>query len=51
MDKPEIEKPKLKKKYSSPKLTRYGTVQELTKQVGPRGTLDSGTFPRNRTGV
>lgn len=41
----------IKKPYSTPTLTIYGTVQELTKTVGSRGTPDGGTFPRNRSGV
>jgi len=51
MEKPEPVKREPKKPYSPPTLTIYGTVQELTKQIGTRGTLDGGTFPRNRTGV
>jgi hypothetical protein len=34
-----------KKKYSPPTLTTYGTVRELTKQVGGTGTADGGTAP------
>jgi hypothetical protein len=40
-----------KKPYSKPTLTLYGTVRELTQQVGTHGTSDSGSFPRFRTGV
>jgi hypothetical protein len=40
-----------KKKYSPPKLTKYGTVRELTKRVGRNGNGDGGTFPRNKTAV
>jgi len=31
-----------KKPYSPPKLTVYGTVVELTKQVGTHGNADGG---------
>jgi hypothetical protein len=47
MDKPLQGGPK--KPYASPKLTIYGTVQELTKRRGLRGNRDGGTFPRSRT--
>jgi hypothetical protein len=39
----------LKKPYSSPKLTNYGTVQQLTQKVGLRKTNDNGRFPRYKT--
>jgi hypothetical protein len=48
MDKPLQRGPR--KPYASPKLTIYGTVQELTKRRGIRGNRDGGTFPRSRTG-
>lgn len=38
-----------KKPYSAPVLTVYGTVQELTRKVGLRGTRDGGKAPRVRT--
>jgi len=41
----------LKKPYLSPKLTIYGTVQELTKKTGFRGNRDNGRFPTSRTHV
>jgi hypothetical protein len=40
-----------KKPYLSPKLTVYGTVQELTKTQGLRGKRDGGRFPTFRTHV
>ncbi|HXM95017.1 MAG TPA: lasso RiPP family leader peptide-containing protein [Candidatus Dormibacteraeota bacterium] len=40
-----------KKKYAPPKLTKYGTVRELTKKVGAHGNPDGGGFPRNKTAV
>jgi hypothetical protein len=40
-----------KKPYSSPILTVYGTVRELTQKVGLRRTRDGGSFPRVRTSV
>lgn len=40
-----------KKTYSSPVLTVYGTVQQLTQRVGGRRTIDGGSFPRIRTHV
>jgi hypothetical protein len=49
MDKPLIRG--LKKPYLSPKLTVYGTVQELTKRQGFRGNRDGGRFPTSRTHV
>jgi hypothetical protein len=33
----------LKKPYSAPSLIIYGTVQELTKTTGLRGSRDGGT--------
>jgi hypothetical protein len=47
MDKPV--KPELKKPYSKPTLTNYGTVRELTKTVGFSGNLDGARSGRNRT--
>ena len=39
-----------KKPYSSPIITVYGTVQELTQKVsGLRGNNDGGRFPRGKT--
>ena len=49
MDKPLLGGPK--KPYVSPKLTIYGTVQELTKRIGIHGNRDGGRFPRNRTHI
>jgi hypothetical protein len=40
-----------KKPYSSPTLTVYGTVRELTQKVGLRRHTDGGRFPRNRTSL
>jgi hypothetical protein len=41
-----------KKPYLSPKLTIYGTVQELTKKIGLGGSLDNGLQPtRIRTHI
>jgi hypothetical protein len=43
-------KPDAKKPYSKPTLTVYGTVRELTKANGPRGSLDGGPrVLRNKT--
>jgi hypothetical protein len=49
MGKPVNREPK--KVYSSPVLTVYGTVQQLTQKVGLRRTSDGGAFPRIRTHV
>jgi hypothetical protein len=40
-----------KKPYSSPILTVYGTVRELTQKVGLFRTRDGGSFPRVRTSM
>jgi len=40
-----------KKPYSSPILTVYGTVRELTQRVGLRRHRDGGRFPRIRTSL
>jgi hypothetical protein len=40
-----------KKPYSSPILTVYGTVQELTQKQGLRKTSDGGRFPRIKTHI
>jgi hypothetical protein len=39
----------IKKPYSTPVLTIYGTVRELTQSVGLRGTKDGGKFPKIKT--
>jgi len=41
----------LKKPYSTPILTVYGTVRELTQRVGLRRQRDGGRFPRVRTSI
>jgi hypothetical protein len=38
-----------KKPYSSPIITVYGTVQELTQRVGFTKNNDGGQFPRTKT--
>jgi hypothetical protein len=38
-----------KKPYSSPIITVYGTVRELTQKVGFVGKNDGGHFPRIKT--
>jgi hypothetical protein len=40
-----------KKPYSSPVLTVYGTVRELTQKVALRRARDGGRFPRVRTSL
>ena len=40
-----------KKPYSSPKLSVYGTVKELTKKLGLRHTRDGGGLPRIKTAI
>jgi hypothetical protein len=40
-----------KKVYSTPILTVYGTVRELTQRVGLRRQRDGGRFPRVRTSI
>jgi len=40
-----------KKPYSSPILTVYGTVRDLTQRVGLRRQRDGGRFPRVRTSI
>jgi hypothetical protein len=49
MDKPVYREPK--KQYSSPKLSVYGTVQQLTQAVGLRRHRDGGSFPTTRTAL
>jgi hypothetical protein len=44
MDKPKMPKPK--KRYSTPKLTIYGTIEKLTEKVGHKGNVDGGKPPR-----
>jgi hypothetical protein len=41
----------IKKPYSTPVLTIYGTVKELTQTKGLRGTKDGGKFPKIKTHV
>ena len=40
-----------KKPYSSPIITVYGTVRELTQKNGLRGNSDGGRFPHAKTHV
>jgi len=42
-------KTELKKTYSTPSLTVYGTVRELTQKKGIHGGGDGGGFPKFRT--
>jgi hypothetical protein len=53
MDEPikKEQKPVVKKPYSPPTLTIFGTVQEVTKAVGLHGNLDGGAPSRNRTHI
>jgi hypothetical protein len=44
-------KPEPKEPYSTPKLTIYGTIQQLTKAVGMHGSTDGGSMPTIRTQV
>jgi hypothetical protein len=41
----------IKKPYSSPLITVYGTVRELTQKIGLRGRSDGGRAPRAHTHV
>jgi hypothetical protein len=41
----------IKKPYSTPVLTIYGTVRELTQQMGLLQTKDGGKFPKIRTAM
>jgi hypothetical protein len=43
--------PDPKKPYVVPKLTVYGTVRELTQQIGRHGKPDTGKAPRNLTHI
>jgi hypothetical protein len=49
MDRPP--KPERREPYSTPKLTIWGTVEQLTKQVGVHGSLDGGLFPIIRSHI
>lgn len=40
-----------KKAYETPVLVTYGTVRELTRQVGMNGSLDGGVPLRPKTGT
>jgi hypothetical protein len=40
-----------KEPYATPKLTIYGTIEQLTKAVNIRGTPDGGSSPPIRTSV
>jgi hypothetical protein len=40
-----------KKPYSSPLITVYGTVQQLTQNVGIKGNKDNGTNLKIRTHI
>jgi hypothetical protein len=39
-----------KKSYSSPIITKYGTVEEITQGKPSGAKADSGRIPANRTG-
>jgi hypothetical protein len=51
MDRPTNPKPEPKEAYSTPELTIYGTIEELTKSLGAHGSADGGSFPKDRTHV
>jgi hypothetical protein len=51
MDRPTNAEPEPKEPYSTPELTIYGTIEELTKAIGAHGSADAGTFPTDRTHV
>jgi hypothetical protein len=51
MDRPTNAKPEPKEPYSTPELTIYGTIEELTKAIGAHGSGDGGSFPQDRTHV
>ncbi|MGH9758143.1 MAG: lasso peptide [Candidatus Acidiferrales bacterium] len=40
-----------KKLYTTPMLTVYGTVRQLTQKVGALRQRDGGSFPRFRTSL
>ena len=40
-----------KEAYFTPRLTIYGTIEELTKAVGIHGSGDGGSSPNNKTQV
>jgi hypothetical protein len=40
-----------KKPYSSPIITVYGTVRELTQKIGIHGQIDGGRAPRGKTHI
>ncbi|MGH9744573.1 MAG: lasso peptide [Candidatus Acidiferrales bacterium] len=40
-----------KRPYSTPILTVYGTVRELTQKIGAFKLRDGGRFPRIRTSI
>jgi hypothetical protein len=43
------DKETVKKPYSTPKLTNYGTIRELTQHVGVKGKRDGPPHPPQRT--
>jgi len=49
MDKPEKMGPK--KTYTCPRLTVYGTVRDLTQNLGRHGNKDGGVAPTIRTSI
>lgn len=49
MEKLRKPEPEPKEPYSTPKLTIYGTVEEVTKAIGAHAQPDGGSFPTNRT--
>lgn len=42
---------KVKKPYTPPKLTCYGTIRDLTQKIGKSGSKDSGVRVLTRTGI
>ncbi len=46
---PKESKQEIKKPYSTPVLTIYGTIRELTQAKGLRSTNDGGKFPHIKT--
>lgn len=44
-----VEKKEEPKAYTSPQLTEYGNIQQLTQSVGPKGNPDGGGNPNAPT--
>jgi hypothetical protein len=45
----EITQPRTKRAYSTPQLTEYGNLRQLTQAIGQHGNADNGNPPNHKS--